>query len=580
MRIIFLFFNIIILSFGKIFWRLYDTYDDEIINNEILTSEKKNLNRDINLCRSDPLSCNIMNDELYSTGNFANKCCFVQKTKEYSKQNYIGCLSIFSGKYFESSLYSLALLYDSKIYYECDSEKGFKMFDPSTYIPYETWEIMLKDKYDCIYSRTEKECKATAKSLSTKNLKCVWFSYNGLTPRTQCYGVQEITDYEFRRLIPYFIQDNLYLPNKTLNFSCYGKSDKSINGTFDLKYNSTMIENYSYENKLAVEMGSNNAHISKRQSLIGIEGYQIKDYLFHIFLYTSAPLDFNNYYFTIIIKIYEKRTNRNLQEKDEEYKEQIVTCFQESKSNNEYFQIILSKCSFPIIFYETEKIKIETGFDLIGNFDEKKNTIFEGMQFMNYTDKEKIKDECSIFSYGTFNMDTYKLIGDTTLERKNVKFYFYYSKDLKVQIIQAKGSFLNESSIVDFEMSPSVDLEKGNVFIPSQVCQAENGEYLYIDNSYGSIYQNYMNIYSVDIINSTTIPTTIPTTVATTAQTTTSAPINTNNYDNYNDDTTNNLDTTEELEEKNETWIRVSRGENLFTTGFFAILISSLLWLI
>lgn len=64
MRIIFLFFNIIILSFGKIFWRLYDTYDDEIINNEILTSEKKNLNRDINLCRSDPLSCNIMNDEL------------------------------------------------------------------------------------------------------------------------------------------------------------------------------------------------------------------------------------------------------------------------------------------------------------------------------------------------------------------------------------------------------------------------------------------------------------------------------------------------------------------------------------
>ena len=579
MRIIFLFFNIIILSFGKIFWRLYDTYDDEIINNEILTSEKKNLNRDINLCRSDPLSCNIMNDELYSTGNFANKCCFVQKTKEYSKQNYIGCLSIFSGKYFESSLYSLALLYDSKIYYECDFEKGFKMFDPSTYIPYETWEIMLKDKYDCIYSRTEKECKATAKSLSTKNLKCVWFSYNGLTPRTQCYGVQEITDYEFRRLIPYFIQDNLYLPNKTLNFSCYGKSDKSINGTFDLKYNSTMIENYSYENKLAVEMGSNNAHISKRQSLIGIEGYQIKDYLFHIFLYTSAPLDFNNYYFTIIIKIYEKRTNRNLQEKDEEYKEQIVTCFQESKSNNEYFQIILSKCSFPIIFYETEKIKIETGFDLIGNFDEKKNTIFEGMQFMNYTDKEKIKDECSIFSYGTFNMDTYKLIGDTTLERKNVKFYFYYSKDLKVQIIQAKGSFLNESSIVDFEMSPSVDLEKGNVFIPSQVCQAENGEYLYIKNS-GYIYQNYMNIYSVDITNPTTIPTTVPTTVATTAQTTTSAPINTNNYDNYNDDTTNNLDTTEELEEKNETWIRVSRGENLFTTGFFAILISSLLWLI
>ena len=200
-----------------------------------------------------------------------------------------------------------------------------------------------------------------------------------------------------------------------------------------------------------------------------------------------------------------------MQEKDE-YKEQIVTCFQESKSNNKYFQIILSKCSFFTNFYEIEKIKIETGFDLIGVFDEKKSTIFEGMQFINYTDKEKIKDECSIFNYNTINMYTYKLIGDTTLDRKNVTFYFYYSKDLKVQIIQAKGSFFNESSIVDFEMNPSVDLEKGNVFIPSQVCQAENGEYLYIKNS-GYIYQNYMNIYSVDITNPTTIPTTVPTTL-------------------------------------------------------------------
>ena len=41
MRIIFLFFNIIILSFGRMVWRLYDTYDDEIINNEITTIEKK-----------------------------------------------------------------------------------------------------------------------------------------------------------------------------------------------------------------------------------------------------------------------------------------------------------------------------------------------------------------------------------------------------------------------------------------------------------------------------------------------------------------------------------------------------------
>ena len=86
MRIIFLFFNIIILSFGRKFWRLYDDYDDEIINNETLTREKKNLISDINYCKSAPYSCNLLNDELSSTGNFDNKCCYVQKTKNIASK--------------------------------------------------------------------------------------------------------------------------------------------------------------------------------------------------------------------------------------------------------------------------------------------------------------------------------------------------------------------------------------------------------------------------------------------------------------------------------------------------------------
>ena len=127
-------------------------------------------------------------------------------------------------------------------------------------------------------------------------------------------------------------------------------------------------------------------------------------------------------------------------------------------------------------------------------------------------------------------------------------------------------------------MSPLVNLEEGNTFVPNQVCQAENGEYLYIKNHLRTFYSNFNNDY---YYNNPTTPTTFPTTTPTTTQanTRTTKPIT--NDDNYNNPTNNiknddDKEVTDISEEsgKNETWIRVDKGERLFNRGFSIILIS------
>lgn len=579
MRIFCLFLNIIIIS-ARLFWRLYENSDFDLMYNETPTKEATSFSKDANICKANPADCTLLNEEIsYSEGNFENKCCYISTSPEYNRNTFVGCLAVFTGKYFESNLYSLALYEDSDIYYQCDFGKSYKKYVSSSYIPYQTWEIILKEKYDCIYSKTEKECKASPKSF-TQNIKCVWFSYDNISPRTQCYGVQDLTDYEFKRLIPYFTLDSLYLENKTLNFSCYGKSDKVIKGIFDLKYNYIKMENFTYEKKISIEIGSEEVlHIfSKKQTFVGIKDYKIvSPYDHRIFLYTSSPLEYNNKFFSIITKFGE--------ENDGEYIEQIVQCIPNSIINNGNFKIILSECQVSNLFKKIENIKIEKGIDLIGNFEEKK--IFEGMQFFNVSEEKKIRENSSIFTFSspTAHINENYLIGNTTLDRKNVTFYFYYSKDSKVQTVQAKGSFLKDNLEVSFEMSPLINLKEGNSFIPDQVCQAENGEYLYIKNKLGIIYPkfnneeyNYDNI-NYDAKNNPTTPTTTPTT---------------NN--NRNDDITNNYnyrtnnininsdneatDNSEESEKINETWIRFDRGERLFTRGFSIVLITTLLWYI
>lgn len=583
MKIFFFFLNIIIIS-AKVFWRLYDDGDFELMYNETPTTEAKLFLRDSNACKSSQQDCTIMNDEgSYSTGKFINKCCLISTSPEWRKSTNIGCFAVFTGIYFESNLYSLARYTDSIIYYNCDYEKDYIKYDPSTYTPDSTWEIILKEKYDCIYSKTEEECQKTSKSFTQKT-KCVWFSYENISPRTQCYGVYDLTDYEFNRLIPYLVLDSMYFENKVLNFSFFGRNDKVIKGTYDLKYNYTMMENFTYDMKMSIEMGSQNAvySFSKKQTFVGIKDYKFDGYYVHrIFLYTSSPVEYNNEPFYIIAR-YKDKKNRNLEENNEEYFEEIVKCNPQSILNNGDFKLTLSE--FQILHSNKIEIKIEKGIDLIGNFEDQKGIIFEGMQFMNFTEEEKIKEESSIFTVATptYSLHSNYLRGNTTLDRKNVNFYFYYSKDSKVQTIQAKGSFLKENSSVSFEMSPFVNLEEGNSFVPNQVCQAENGEYLYIKNEKGIFYSNFNNdYYYINPVTTTTptTPTNIPTNYPTTRPTT-----NNENYNNSTNNTNNDDDkeVTDSSEEsgKNETWVRVDKGERLFTRGFSIILISILLWFI
>ena len=138
-----------------------------------------------------------------------------------------------------------------------------------------------------------------------------------------------------------------------------------------------------------------------------------------------------------------------------------------------------------------KKIIIQKGNDLIGNIDENNSLISEGKQFMNDNDIKKIKESTTFtFKNPTSNIKTNIIEGETTLDRKNVEFVLYYSKDFKVQTIKAKGSFLKNTPTVSFTMNPSVNLKEGITIIPNQVCKDENGEYLYIQNKLGIIQQN------------------------------------------------------------------------------------------
>ena len=205
--ILLIFLNLIILiSTITRPWNVFDFQDYNLILNN--SREAITLKNDINYCERAKYSCDLRNEDLYSKGNFENQCCYI-KTSLDDPKSYLGCHSLFYGKYFESSLYSLALKYQSKIYYNCNG-RGYKTFEPSSYIPYVDWEIAIKEKYECLYSYTEETCRASPKSFSGTT-SCVWFSCPGVSKRTFCYGVKEFTDYEFNRLAGYMMEDNAFI---------------------------------------------------------------------------------------------------------------------------------------------------------------------------------------------------------------------------------------------------------------------------------------------------------------------------------------------------------------------------------
>ena len=308
----FLILLIIFLSTNCNNWWLYEPDDHEFLFAESPTTEDKLFIEDQGKCYGST-SCHLLNSNLKSKGNFKNR---LLKTPE-STSGY--CETIFSGKYFKGNLYSLASSYDNNFSYDCDG-KGDKTYNTSLYHPEETWEILIKERYDCIYSETEKECQENPKSF-VKNTKCCWFSNAELYDMASCFGMKELTDNEFHKIVPYITRARLYNKNKTMDFHCYDKSDKIVNGTFDLEYNYIMMQNY--RQKMAIEMESEEVLylFSKKQSFIGLKDYQNGYQYSNFRMYTVSPNGNIGKVFTISTRYKYKITssrNRNLQSKDED----------------------------------------------------------------------------------------------------------------------------------------------------------------------------------------------------------------------------------------------------------------------
>ena len=488
-----IYFLLIILIFRNYngYWWLYSPEDHDKLFSEKASPEENQFMEDQGQCLiMSNESCYLANSNLNSTGNLENKCCLLKT----SSHNESYCTTIFSGKYFESNLYSIDLYYGNDNFtYDCDGN-GDKTFKSSLYNPTQSWEITNKEKYDCIYSETEEECQANPKKF-IKNTKCCWFSNGEIYDMASCFGVKELTDDEFNRIIPYITRARLYNDNKTMDFHCYDKSDKITNGTFDLEFNYIMMK--SVEQKMAIEMESEDVLnlFAKKQSFIGIKDYE-SDYMYNYFrMYTISPDGNLDKVFTISTRFKYKITssrNRNLEDSNDGYIEKIVPCTPESVDNSSNLNITLSKCSLKNEEgKEIEQINIQKGNDLVGNFEEGKNEIYEGKQFMTDDDINKIKESATFtFKNPTANLKDNILEGETTEDRKNVKFVLYYSKDSNVETIQAEASFLKESQKVNFIMNPSINLKNGKTIIPNQMCKGENGEYLYIVNKIGTIEQN------------------------------------------------------------------------------------------
>ena len=281
----------------------------------------------------------------------------------------------------------------------------------------------------------------------------------------------------------------------------------------------------SPEEKMSYEMESENAPsiFAQKESFVGVEDF---DPLFSYFrIYTISPDGKIDKKFTICVrikyKIYDDPYNpeepydpndpnnpvdpdnpddldnsddldnpdnpgmnhrRHLQQSDDEFIEEIIPCRRESVDTSTNLNIALSMC-FIESGKEIENVIIQKGNDLIGNFENGKNEIYEGKTFMNENDLKKVKQTATFtFVNPELNIKTNTIEGKTTEDRKNINFVLYHTENSNVQTIQATASFLKDSSTVTFTMTPSIDLTKGKTFIPNQMAQNADGEYLFFQN--------------------------------------------------------------------------------------------------
>ena len=463
---------IILVNNDLLNWWIYEPNDSDVIHND-----KEILDifiEDQNKCTyTSNQNCNSANSRLMSAPPFDNQCCKIDTS------TYHNCLTVFKGKYFNSNLYSLDRK-NTDFSYDCDGN-GSKTFDSSKYNPTEKWEVIVKEKLDCIYSENEEKCQSNPKSFKY-NTRCCWFSNDNYRSEASCFGLSDLNDEEFNRAIPYLTLATLSRSNGEMDFRCFSKSGKVIKGKYNLDFN--ISEMGSTQEKLLEEMLSDNPLdiFSKKQKFISIKNYD-RTLTNSFNIYTISPNQDPKPY-VVSVKFSYTITGiriRNLETKTED---KIASCKIEDIDKNSELNITTSTCTFPNDEgYIAEKIEIQPGHDLIGKFNDNNKFASPGMNLSN--DEINKLNDTAYFSFDNSitNLNSKTFEGETTEDRKNVEFVIYHLKDENtIQNVIGKATFLKESKIVNFTTEPEINFNEGITIIPNQLVKSEDGKYLYFKN--------------------------------------------------------------------------------------------------
>ena len=459
------------------FWWIYDREDHDIIVDPDSEENDKFL-EDQSKCFSQYDKCYTINSELESKSPFDNECC------RYKTEYNDACITIFSGKYKNTNLYSLDK--SSKGFsYDCDGN-GLKTYDSSKFTSNQKWEIKIREKLDCIYSQDENECKRLPKSFS-QNTKCCWFTNDQYTSLASCFGMSEITDEEFNRTTPYLSIATASADSGEMEFRCYDKSDKVVKGKYNLKL--YIAEMGSAEEKLLQELMSENALdiFSKKQNFYKIQKYE-KELTNTFNIWTVSP-NKNVRKFIVSVKfsytITSSKTKSPNRKLETGTTEKIASCVPINIDEKSNLNLTTSECTFPNDEgYTAEKIEIQPGHDLIGNFNDENKVATPGT---NFSDDEIIKlDEDTVYFVlkdPITDLNSNFIEGEIEEDRKNVEFVLYHQKkDETVEVVKAKADFLKDNKNITLVTEPQIDFNEGVTLIPNQLAKSEDGKYLYIQN--------------------------------------------------------------------------------------------------
>jgi hypothetical protein len=177
-----------------------------------------------------------------------------------------------------------------------------------------------------------------------------------------------------------------------------------------------------------------------------------------------------------------KSPKRNLETKTIE---KIASCLPIEIDEKSNLNLTTSECTFPNDEgYTAEKIEIQPGHDLIGNFNDENKVATPGTSL---SDDEITKlDEDTVYFVlkdSITDLNSNFIEGEIEEDRKNVEFVLYHQKnDQTVEVVKAKADFLKDNKKINFVTEPQIDFNEGVTLIPNQLAKSEDGKYLYIQN--------------------------------------------------------------------------------------------------